>query len=83
MSVMDDARFRRRSLTAAAAASLGFRVRAVLCAIRAWWEARAAARHLQALSDEQLRDIGIQRGQIEFLVRGHAVPWTRDLHAEH
>ena len=83
MSVLDDARFRRRSFVAVAAASLAFRARAVLCAIRAWWEARAAARHLRALSDEQLMDIGVHRGQIEFLVRGHAVPWSRSVHAEH
>jgi uncharacterized protein YjiS (DUF1127 family) len=70
-------------LIAVTAARLAFRAGVVLCAIRAWHEARAAARHLQALSDEQLRDIGMHRRQIEFLVRGRAVPWTRSLHADH
>jgi uncharacterized protein YjiS (DUF1127 family) len=83
MSVLDDARFRRRSLIAAAVASLGVRARAVLHAIGDWQDARAAARHLRTLSDGQLKDIGMQRGQIEFLVRGHAVPWSRSLHADH
>jgi uncharacterized protein YjiS (DUF1127 family) len=70
-------------LIADAAASLGFRARVVLRAMRDWQEARAAARHLRTLSDGQLKDIGMHRGQIEFLVRGHAVPWSRSLHAEH
>lgn len=83
MSILDDARFRRRSLIADAAATLAHRTRAVWFGLCDWHAARAAARHLQALSDEQLRDIGMQRGQIEYLVRGRAVPWTRSIHAEH
>jgi uncharacterized protein YjiS (DUF1127 family) len=83
MSILDDARFRRRSLIADAAATLADRAKAILCALRDWHEARAAARHLHTLSDQQLQDIGMHRGQIEFLVRGYAVPWSRSLHAEH
>jgi uncharacterized protein YjiS (DUF1127 family) len=83
MSILDDARFRRRSLLAIAAATLAFRAKAVLSAMRDWQEAREAARHLKTLSDQQLKDIGINRGQIEFLVRGYAVPWARSGHADH
>jgi len=70
-------------MIAGAAAALAARAAAALQAIREWRDARAAARHLDTLSDEQLKDIGIHRGQIAFLVRGLSVPWTRGGHAEH
>ena len=38
-------------------------------ALRTWHEARIAARLLQAMSDEDLKDLGISRGEIEFAVR--------------
>ncbi len=82
MSALDCAESRRRSMTAGAAApGIADRARELLRALRAWHDARTAARHLRTLNDELLKDIGMDRGQIEFLVRGRAAPWPR--HAEH
>jgi uncharacterized protein YjiS (DUF1127 family) len=46
-------------------------------ALKKWWAARlvqrreiAAIRELEAMSDHQLKDIGLVRSQIEFAVRG-------------
>ena len=46
-------------------------------AVKRWWLARLAKRmeraaigHLHAMSDRELKDIGIHRSQIEFAVRG-------------
>jgi len=46
-------------------------------AVKGWWLARLAKRieraaidHLHAMSDRELKDIGIHRSQIEFVVRG-------------
>jgi len=50
---------------------------ALIAAVRAWWLAylsrrkeRAAILQLHAMSDRELRDIGITRSQIEGAVRG-------------
>lgn len=84
MSSLDYAQPRRRSMIAGAAVPvIADRARDLLRALRAWHEARTAARHLHALNDELLKDIGMDRGQIEFLVRGHAAPRTRMGHADH
>lgn len=82
MSTLDYARPRRCSMIAGAAAIVADRARDLLRAIRAWHDDRTAARHLHALSDEMLRDIGMHRGQIELLVRGHSGPRTRRGHAD-
>jgi uncharacterized protein YjiS (DUF1127 family) len=83
MSALDYARPRRRSLIAGAApAVIADRARGFLRAVRAGHEARAAARHLHALTDRQLKDIGMNRGQIECPVRGYAMPRTRSGHAD-
>ncbi|MGH6927094.1 MAG: DUF1127 domain-containing protein [Dongiaceae bacterium] len=84
MSALDYVRPRRRSTIAgAAAAAIADRVQGLLRAICAWHNARTAARHLHALNDDMLRDIGMDRGQIERLVRGHAAPRARIGHADH
>jgi uncharacterized protein YjiS (DUF1127 family) len=49
--------------TLAQRAARGFRT------LRAWHEARVAARLLHAMSDGDLKDIGISRADIEFMVR--------------
>ena len=35
---------------------------------RQWYERRAAAHHLAGLDDRMLRDIGISRGEIEWVI---------------
>ncbi len=37
--------------------------------LNAWWRYREAVRELSQLSDRELDDIGIRRGDIEFIVR--------------
>lgn len=80
MSTLDCAQPRRRSMSAAAAISVD-RAKNFLRAVRAWREAWMAARHLHGLSDEALKDIGMNRGEIERLVRG-GVPRIRRSHAD-
>jgi uncharacterized protein YjiS (DUF1127 family) len=53
-----------------------------LRAVRAWHEARAASRHLHALTDQQLKDIGMNRSEIERLVHRGGVPRIRRGHAD-
>jgi uncharacterized protein YjiS (DUF1127 family) len=48
-----------------------------------WHRRRLAVRQLQSMSDAQLKDVGLHRSQIEFLVRGLAVAWSRSSHADH
>ena len=76
MSTLDYARPGRRSLIAAAAAG-------VRAASQAMHRRRLAVRQLQSMSDAQLKDVGLHRSQIEFLVRGLAVTWSRSGHADH
>jgi len=83
MSILDVARRHRPSPIVAAAAVMAGRARAVLCALRDWQVAHSAARHLRSLSDAQLKDIGIARGQIEFLVRRNSVSGSGGGHAKH
>lgn len=80
MSTLDCAQPRRRSVSAAPVGGAD-RARNFLRAVRAWREARTAARHLHGLSNETLRDIGMDRGEIERLVRG-GVPRIRRGHAD-
>jgi uncharacterized protein YjiS (DUF1127 family) len=79
MSTLDYARPGRRSLIAAVAAG----VRAASQAMHDWHRRRLAVRQLQSMSDAQLKDVGLHRSQIEFLVRGLAVAWSRSSHADH
>lgn len=51
-----------------------------------WWEAytrrrgyRMAATHLRSLSESQLKDIGLSRGEIEFAVRHGRKPARGEL----
>jgi uncharacterized protein YjiS (DUF1127 family) len=69
-------------MSAATVVAAADRTTNFLRAVRAWHEARAAARHLHALSDQQLRDIGMNRSQIGWPVRGRAVPDIRRSHAD-
>ncbi len=39
-------------------------------AVGAWWEQRSAVRELQGLDNRTLRDMGIGRSEIEYLVAG-------------
>jgi uncharacterized protein YjiS (DUF1127 family) len=79
MSTLIDVRPGRRGLIVAAIAGAA----AASQAMRDWRRRRLAIRQLQSMSDAQLKDVGLQRGQIEFLVRGMAVAWTRSGHADH
>lgn len=65
------------SAPAAQAAAAPARARGVAAAVKRWWRAYArwrreqdAMAQLGALSDYELRDIGLARSQIEFAVRG-------------
>jgi uncharacterized protein YjiS (DUF1127 family) len=44
--------------------------------LNAWRRYRDAVRELSQLSDRELSDIGIRRGEIEFVVRRSAAPKT-------
>jgi uncharacterized protein YjiS (DUF1127 family) len=81
MSTLNYARSRRRRMSVAAVASTD-RARNFLRAVRAWHEARAAARHVHALTDHQLKDIGMNRGQVEWVDRDGAIPRSRRSHAD-
>lgn len=65
------------SAPAAQAAAAPTRARRLVAAVNRWWQAYArwrreqdAMAQLAALSDYELRDIGLARSQIEFAVRG-------------
>ena len=65
-------------LSAHAAASQP-RARSLTATLKRWWAAyqrrrieRLAIARLEAMSDRQLKDIGVARSQIEFEVRGEA-----------
>ena len=47
---------------------------------RRWQEKKATRRALYALSDEQLLDIGIQRGEVETVARGRLPRGPRFTH---
>jgi uncharacterized protein YjiS (DUF1127 family) len=79
MSTLIDVRPGRRGLIAAAIAGAA----AASQAMRDWHRRRLAVRQLQSMSDAQLKDVGLHRSQIEFLVRGLAVAWSRSGHADH
>jgi uncharacterized protein YjiS (DUF1127 family) len=54
---------------------------AVLRRLRAGHDARVARRRLQSLSDWQLKDIGISRGEIEHWARARPARSRRSSHA--
>jgi uncharacterized protein YjiS (DUF1127 family) len=58
------------------------RLRAILRRMRAGHESRVAVRGLQSLSDWQLKDIGMHRGQIWHRAGGISAGTTRIPHAE-
>jgi uncharacterized protein YjiS (DUF1127 family) len=72
---------RARALYAALNAALARPVRRAAAAVaaawrvlEAWYERRQAIRELSALDDRSLRDIGLNRSQIEAAVSGSARP---------
>lgn len=83
MSTFDCSQSYRRSSIGVTAAIIVARVTGTLQAIGNWHEARLAVRHLHSLSDSHLKDIGVDRGQIEFAVRGLDVAWARRSNVEH
>jgi uncharacterized protein YjiS (DUF1127 family) len=83
MSTFDYSQSHRRRSIGVAAATIVAQVTGALQAIGNWHEARLAARRLHSLSDSHLKDIGMHRGQIEFVVRGLDVAWTRRGYVEH
>lgn len=83
MSTFDYWQSRRRSSISVAITAMVAQVMGALQAIGNWHEARSAARQLHSLSDSHLKDIGVHRGQIEFVVRGLNVAWTRRGYVEH
>lgn len=58
--------------------SLGKRLaapcKAVIASLRRWWELRATIRTLRGLDSHALRDIGIERYDIERVARSHCWP---------
>jgi uncharacterized protein YjiS (DUF1127 family) len=57
------------------------RLRAIGAALKGWWTAyvnwrleQLAINRLHSMSDRELKDMGVSRGQIEYAVRGEAVP---------
>ena len=77
MSTLDYLRSQRHDSIGSAAAAIVGHVSGALQAICNWYEAQLAIRHLNSLSDYLLKDIGIHRDQIEFVVRGLEVTWAR------
>ena len=59
----------------------GFRETAhkIRTGIRSWYSRRRAARHLQDLSDHELKDIGLHRSEITSVVYGEALGRIRRL----
>jgi len=82
MSALECTVTSRRSFLALAAQGVVDRVRANLREIRAGHDARTAARQLWSMSDLELKDIGIHRSQISYLVHGISAPSTRITHAK-
>src|SRR5262245_43005183 len=70
MSTFGYSQSQRRDLIDRAAAAIVGHVSGALQAMRNWHEAQLAIRHLNSVSDYLLKDIGVHRGQIEFVVRG-------------
>lgn len=53
-----------------AAPGLGTLVMRLLSVVASWWDARVTRRELSRLSDRELDDIGLCRGDIERAARG-------------
>jgi uncharacterized protein YjiS (DUF1127 family) len=83
MSTFDCWQSHRRRSIGVAAATIVAQVTRALQAIGNWHQAQLAARHLNSLSDYQLKDIGVHRSQIEHMVRGLDVAGTRRSNAKH
>jgi uncharacterized protein YjiS (DUF1127 family) len=66
---------RRHSIGSAVAVIVG-RVSGALRSICNWYEAQLAIRRLNSVSDYLLKDIGVQRGQIELVVHGRDIGWA-------
>jgi uncharacterized protein YjiS (DUF1127 family) len=81
MTIATDTRPRRRSAIGAFVAAVVTRAAAGLLDIREQQEAMRAVHRLGALSDHQLRDLGLHPVPMELLVRGLSFPRSR--HADH
>jgi uncharacterized protein YjiS (DUF1127 family) len=71
----------RRAFPAKAVEAVIGLVKAILKGLRRWYAADAAFRQLQSLSEEQLKDIGLHRSQIHYLVRDMAASRNGGHHA--
>jgi uncharacterized protein YjiS (DUF1127 family) len=83
MMSIEYSRAQPRGSIGSAAAAMVARMSGALQAICNWYKAQLAIRHLNSLSDYLLKDIGVHRGQIEFVVRGLEVAWARHSNVEH
>lgn len=70
MSIAQIAAARRGRLSPRPASRLMDLARVTWAALTAWNERRRAIGHLMAMHDAQLRDIGIDRSDVEAAVRG-------------
>ena len=82
MTALQYTGIRRRGLSANVAGGILGRAKAFLHRLCEEHQARTAARQLQSMSDWQLKDLGIHRSQIWYLVHGSSTSSTRNGHAE-
>jgi uncharacterized protein YjiS (DUF1127 family) len=69
--------FRQTGIQSTAFAGFVDRAKACLRAIGRWRSERRAVRHLRALSDRELKDIGIHRCEVSSVVHGNSRDVTR------
>jgi uncharacterized protein YjiS (DUF1127 family) len=83
MTALQYTGIRRHSLPTISAGGILARAKAFLHRICEKHQARTAARQLRSMSDWQLKDLGIHRSQIWYLVHGISASSIRGGHAEH
>lgn len=82
MTALQYTGIRRRSLPANAAGGILAFAKALLHLLCEKHRARTAVRQLQSMSDWQLKDLGIHRSQIWYLVHSNSASSTRCGHVE-